>query len=93
MMTSHILKRVDFTKTQISRYLKKETLFFLQTKKLINYTSKATLWQKIVINFSSPEITSKAKFPNDFRQSRNSLIRLNLLNIKSKTWRESFIIC
>ena len=45
MMTSQILKFVDFTKTQKSRYLEKETLFFLQIKELINYTSRAILWQ------------------------------------------------
>ena len=31
MMTSHILTSLDFTKTQISRHLEKET-FFLQIK-------------------------------------------------------------
>ena len=49
MMTSHILKFVDFTKIQKSRYLENETLFFLQIKKIINYTSWATLWQKILL--------------------------------------------
>ena len=48
MVTSQILKAVDFTKTQRSRYLEKETIFFLQIKKFINYTSWATLWQKVV---------------------------------------------
>ena len=48
MMTSEILKFVDFTKTQNFRYLENET-FFLQIKKIINYTSRATLWQKIVL--------------------------------------------
>ena len=43
MMTSQILKFVDFTKTQKSRYLENKTLVFLQIKKLINYTSRATL--------------------------------------------------
>ena len=33
----------DFTKTRKSRYLEKETLFFLQIKKVINYISRATL--------------------------------------------------
>ena len=47
MMTSQILKSMDFTKTQNSRYLKNET-FFLQIKKIINYTSRVTSWQKIV---------------------------------------------
>ena len=47
MMTSHISKSVDFTKTEKSRYLENET-FFLQMKKFINFASRATLWQKIV---------------------------------------------
>ena len=46
-MTSNILKSLDFTKTQKSRYLESET-FFLQTKKIANYTSRATLMEKIV---------------------------------------------
>ena len=45
-MTSQILKSEDFTKTQKSRYLKNETLFFLRIKKFINYTSRAALLQK-----------------------------------------------
>ena len=47
MMASQILKSVDFTKSQKSRYLENETLFFLQIKKIISYTSKATLLQKM----------------------------------------------
>ena len=43
MMTSQILKSAGFTKTQKSQYLENETLFFLQMKKFINYTSSATL--------------------------------------------------
>ena len=35
MMTSQILKSVDFTKTQKARCLKNETLVFFQTKKFI----------------------------------------------------------
>ena len=42
MMTS----QVDFTKTQKSRYLENETLIFLQIKKFINYTLRATLLKK-----------------------------------------------
>ena len=41
------VKTVDFTKTQKSRYLQNKTLPFL--KKCINYTSRGTLWQKIVL--------------------------------------------
>ena len=39
MMMSQILKSMDFTKTQKSRYLGNKTLFFLQQKEIINYTS------------------------------------------------------
>ena len=46
MMKSKILKYVDFTKTQKSRYLENETLFS-SNKKIINHTSRATLLQKI----------------------------------------------
>ena len=49
MMTSQILKSVDFTKTQKCRYLENKTLFFLQIIKFINYTSSAILLQKIVL--------------------------------------------
>ena len=49
MMTLQILKSVDLTKPQKSRYLENETLFFPQIKKFINYTSMATLLQKIVL--------------------------------------------
>ena len=45
MMTSQILKSVDFTKAQKSRYLESET-FFPELKKITNYTSRATLLQK-----------------------------------------------
>ena len=55
MMTSQI--SVDFTKTQKFRYLKNKTLLFLQIKKFINYTSRATLWQK---NSFVADITFKA---------------------------------
>ena len=48
MMTSQILKSVDFTKTQTSRHLKNEILSFLQIKKIMNYTARVTLLQKIV---------------------------------------------
>ena len=54
MMTSQILKSADFTETQKCTYLKNETWFFLQIKKIINYTSKATLLQK---NSFAAEIT------------------------------------
>ena len=46
MMTSQILKSADFTKTQKSRYLENETIFFLQIFKFINYTSRVTLYDK-----------------------------------------------
>ena len=40
VMTSQILKSVDFTKTQNSRYLENKTLFLLQIKKFVNYILK-----------------------------------------------------
>ena len=43
MMTSQILKFVDFTKTQKPRYLENEALLFHQIKKFINYILRATL--------------------------------------------------
>ena len=46
MMASQILQFMDFTET---KYLQNETLFYLQIKKFINYTSKTTLWQKILL--------------------------------------------
>ena len=49
MMTLQILKFVDFAKTPKSRYLENKTLFVLQVKKFINYTSRVTLWQKILL--------------------------------------------
>ena len=49
MMTSQILKSEDFTKIQKSKNLENETLFFPQIIKFINYTSRATLLQKIVL--------------------------------------------
>ena len=55
MMMSQTFKSVDFTKTQKSRYLKNET-FFLLMKKLINCTSRATLWEK---NSFVAEVTFK----------------------------------
>ena len=50
MMASQILKFLDFTETQKSRYLENETLLFLKPKKkkIVNYTSETTLWQNIV---------------------------------------------
>ena len=45
MMTSQILKYVDFTKTQKFRYLENET-FFLQTKKSL-ITHEGLLYGKI----------------------------------------------
>ena len=57
MMTSQILRSVDFIKSQKPRYLENATSFSLQIKKFINYTSKATLWQKSFV----VEVTFKKK--------------------------------
>ena len=45
-MTSQILKSVDFTKAEKFWYLEKEKSFFIEIKEFINYTSRATFWQK-----------------------------------------------
>ena len=50
MMTSKILNSGDVTKTQKSRYLENEVLFFVQIKKFINYTPRVTLLHKIVFS-------------------------------------------
>ena len=50
---------MDLTKTGKPRYLKNKTLSFLQIKKFINFTSRATLWQK---NSFVAEITFKYLF-------------------------------
>ena len=59
MMTSQILKSVDFTKTQKSWYLENEALFFLHIKKFINYILRATLWQN---NSFSVEVTLEVSY-------------------------------
>ena len=48
MITSQILKFVDFTETQNTRYLENKTLLFLKLKKIVNYTSGTILWQNMV---------------------------------------------
>ena len=62
-MTSQILKSAVFTKTEKSRYLENEILFFLQIKKPNNYTSRTTLLQK---NSFVAEVTFKFLFPYFF---------------------------
>ena len=54
MMMSQILKSVDFTKAQISRYLNNGTLLFLQIKKIISYTSRASFVAVVTFNEQKP---------------------------------------
>ena len=54
-MTSQILKSVDFTKTQISRYLNNKTLFFLQIKKPLITHQGPLMAEKDFV----PEVTLK----------------------------------
>ena len=61
MMTSYILKSVDFTKTQKSRYLENKT-FFHQVK---NYTSRSTLLQKINLILVKDFINDEKLKPNN----------------------------
>ena len=48
-MMSQIFKFLNFTKTQKSSYLENKVLFFLQIRKFINYTSRATLWENAFV--------------------------------------------
>ena len=64
MVPSQILQSVDFTETKKSRYLENETFFFLQMKKFINHTSRATLWQKTFV----AEVTFKSLLSLDLLQ-------------------------
>ena len=49
---------MDFTNTQKSRYLENERSFFLKMKKLIDYSSRTTLWQEITTPFIAFKIFS-----------------------------------
>ena len=61
IMTSRILKSMDFTKTQKSRYLENEALFFHQIKKFISYTLKHIKGYFIAKNSFVAEVTFKRK--------------------------------
>ena len=54
MMTSQIFKSVDFIKKKKFKYLEKETLFFLQKKKIYKLRIK---WSFVVKNVA--EVTFK----------------------------------
>ena len=52
---------MGFTKTQKPQYLENETLFFLQIKKFITYTSSATSWQSsFVVEVASKNLILKS---------------------------------
>ena len=59
MVALEILKFVDFTKTQKSRYLENETLFFLQIKRLFNYSSAQIKCYFMAKNSFVAEVTFK----------------------------------
>ena len=61
MMTSQILKSVDFTKTQKSRYLENETLFFFKKKNsliahLDYFTAKSRFLAEVTFKKLKPYI-------------------------------------
>ena len=56
VMTPQILKFVDFTKTQRSRYIENQTLFFLQIKVKLLITQQGLLYGK---NIFAAEVTFK----------------------------------
>ena len=101
MMTSQILKSVDFTKTHKSRYLENETWFFLQIKKIIIInTSRATLLQNIVGSFSCDVCDSQKGIflggklsPNlDFKEQKWKIM-LNLLSTTFKKKKNKRVKC
>ena len=80
MMTSQILKFVDFKETQKSRHLENETLFILQIKKFINYTSRATLWQK---NTFAVEVTfNESKLGSSILNTEDNINDYDLIIIR-----------
>ena len=65
---------MDFIKTEKSRYLESETLIFLQIKKMINFTSKATLLQR---NSFLVDVTFKVKLGTQTNLNiQNSMVTL-----------------
>ena len=71
MMTSQILKSVDFTKTQKSRYLKNEALFFLLIKNsLITHQGLFYCKNSFVVEVTFKEIN---QVPG-ISQSQNSIL-------------------
>ena len=63
MMMSQILKSVDFTKTQKSRYLESKTLFFLEIKKTYQlhitgyFMAKLVLYQRWYLKRGNKNLT------------------------------------
>ena len=75
VVTSQILKSVDFTKTQNTKYLENETLFFIQIKKIREIHIKGYFMAK---NSFAADVTFKT-----CPQKSNKIIildRENLLN-------------
>ena len=59
MMKTQILQFADFTTTQKPEYVENKT-FFLQIKKIINYTLRATLWQKYFCSVGNLQTNQRA---------------------------------
>ena len=68
MMRSQTLKFLDFTRTQKSGYLEKETLIFLQIKKIVNYTKRATK-NSFVVEVTFKSIPSCSDTPDRVPQN------------------------
>ena len=60
MVTLQISKFVDFTETRKSRYLQNETVFFLQIRKSINYTSTIKGYFMAKVSFAA-EVTFNSR--------------------------------
>ena len=75
------MKSVDFAKTQKPRYLENETLFFLQTKKFINYcTHQVVLMTK---NGFVVKVTSNDLFDDAISDIVVCVDDMNFLSTKS----------
>ena len=103
-MTSRILKPVDLTKTQKSRYLENKTLLFLQIKKFIKAacsvktnttwtTKNTTFFHYSSKKFKTNTLQSHKRYINIFELKINNLCsnfscKNDIISLKNSTFRE-----
>ena len=88
MMTSQILKSVDFTKVQKPRYLENEILFFLQIKKMeINHALTSTqLISASIQLFTTPLTLLEPKYRIELRHFPKFSPKNSELAILTENW-------